>query len=867
MDDQETLDLLGPSSDPPLSEHLRLEIEAVHKLGRSLAPGERVPGCKCERCRPDPPPLYDYQERAIEQLRENMRAGVKNQVLSAPTGSGKTLISAHLLMEALGRGTRSVFVADRISLIDQTSGVLDRYGIGHGVIQASHWRWQPWQRIQVASAQTLARRKWPDDLSLIVVDECHTISQTTVRRIAERDCWTVGLTATPFTRGLGKYYDAVVSVTTTRELIGRGYLAPYRIFAASEPDMRGAKVVAGEWTEKESAERSMPIVGDCVREYLDKASDKKFIAFGVNVAHCEEIQRQFLAAGVPTGLYTYQTGTPERAEMITEFRKPDSYLRGLISVSALAKGFDVEDVGCIIMARPLRKSLAEHVQIFGRGLRKDPADPAKECIVLDHSGNCIAAGQRVLTDRGLVPIELILKSDRLWDGVEFVSHGGAIYRGRKRVIEYAGLTATPDHRVRTANAWRAFGECAKEQAAIRTTGVGGTALRERDDYFTRGSVAREAEQPEHARPLRVRYLREPHRRVSQQFGAWQDQGLQAVQRPCDDDEEAGNSPAMVVSAGQGDAAPLHEPEIRRIRALRRQGHRVPIHQSRRMWGVDCPEPWASEGLPDDGVGSCGQRRALRAREHPLGITAPKREQHPHVEVGTADAQIQTRASGNPICGFHPSAIPVARLHVRADRGEVPPAVKETEREVWDILDAGPRNRFTCEGLLVHNCLRFWEPMNVFFDEGAHELDDGKRKPKKKAERTKPEPQKCPRCAHVHPPRPACPLCGHEYPRRSIRHIAGELTELGQGPAVAREERAAVYAALLWIATDRGRKEGWAAHTYRERYGIWPRHEVEPAPPSPAIANWVKSRDIAWAKGKKKRERTDFRERWARQDGP
>ena len=44
------------------------------------------------------------------------------------------------------------------------------------------------------------------------------------------------------------------------------------------------------------------------------------------------------------------------------------------------------DVGVVIMARPLRKSLAEHIQFFGRGLR---AHPDKDhCIVLDHSGNC-----------------------------------------------------------------------------------------------------------------------------------------------------------------------------------------------------------------------------------------------------------------------------------------------------------------------------------------------------------------------------------------------------------------------------------------------------------------------------------------------
>ena len=69
-----------------------------------------------------------------------------------------------------------------------------------------------------------------------------------------------------------------------------------------------------------------------------------------------------------------------------EFRRPDSAIRGLITVTAASRGFDVPDVSCIIMARPLRKSLAEHIQLFGRGLRI--SDGKKDCLVLDHSGNC-----------------------------------------------------------------------------------------------------------------------------------------------------------------------------------------------------------------------------------------------------------------------------------------------------------------------------------------------------------------------------------------------------------------------------------------------------------------------------------------------
>lgn len=331
--------------------------------------------------------LYDFQQESVEQLRDNIRGKIKNQILSAATGSGKTVIAAYLLEECHNRQKRAIFVADRINLIDQTSAMLDEYGIPHGVIQAQHWRWRPYERIQVASAATLERRSWPEDTDLIIVDEAHCIRKQVVTRISKRDCITIGLTATPFTRSLGKYYDAIVTVTTTNKLISEKYLSGFRIFAASEPDMHGVKVIAGEWAEEETATRAMPIIGDIVAEYLKHGENKKFIAFGVNVAHCEEMQKQMLAAGIQCSLYTYLTGNDERTQMVREFRKPDSYIRGLISVAALSKGFDVSDVEVIIMARPLKSSLAEHIQILGRGLR---AHPGKDiCTVLDHAGNCL----------------------------------------------------------------------------------------------------------------------------------------------------------------------------------------------------------------------------------------------------------------------------------------------------------------------------------------------------------------------------------------------------------------------------------------------------------------------------------------------
>lgn len=60
---------------------------------------------------------------------------------------------------------------------------------------------------------------------------------------------------------------------------------------------------------------------------------------------------------------------------------------------------------------------------------------------------CLAEGQEVLTDHGLIPIEKVTLKDRVWDGENFVTHEGVVYKGTKEVMTYDGLTATPDHLV------------------------------------------------------------------------------------------------------------------------------------------------------------------------------------------------------------------------------------------------------------------------------------------------------------------------------------------------------------------------------------------------------------------------------------
>ena len=334
------------------------------------------------------PPPRDYQSASIELLREGIRDGHLRQILCIPTGGGKTVCSAHLIAEAAAKGSKAVFVCDRVALVRQTSECFQRFGITHGVAQSKNTfgRSLP---VQVCSAQTIETRGFWPDLDLIIVDEAHTQRKATLKFIKAIGKPVIGLTATPFSRGLGATYSRVVNFTTTDKLIADKWLAPLKVYAAQEIDMKGAKTNGGEWLASEVQQRGVRIVGDIVAEWEAKTSQHfsgpvKTIVFSATVEHGEELCRAFQEAGHDFRQVSYKDGNDEsRAGLIEAFRRGE--VMGLVSCEALAKGFDVPDILCGIAARPYRRSLASHIQQIGRVMRSAPDKDF--ALWLDHAGN------------------------------------------------------------------------------------------------------------------------------------------------------------------------------------------------------------------------------------------------------------------------------------------------------------------------------------------------------------------------------------------------------------------------------------------------------------------------------------------------
>lgn len=331
--------------------------------------------------------LRPEQQDVLEAVSAAFRAGHRRVMVSAFCGFGKTELATAMLMAANDNGKRGAFLADRIALVNQTAARFDKYGLDYGVIMADHPKWRPSKLIQVCSVQTLRRRGWPE-ANVLFVDEAHVLGSHVRQKLATRDCYAIGLSATPITKGLGKFFDVVVNAPSANRLIEMGRLVPLKIHSFDQPDMAGVDInSAGEYTGKEAEKRVLEVVGDVVEKYMADGQGKKFIAFAWSIAHAEELQRQFLAAGINCATYTANDQPEDRHETVIDFKKPDG-LRGLISVAALTRGFDETSVELLIDARPLRKAVHEYVQMLGRVMRSHPGKT--HATVFDHSGNAIA---------------------------------------------------------------------------------------------------------------------------------------------------------------------------------------------------------------------------------------------------------------------------------------------------------------------------------------------------------------------------------------------------------------------------------------------------------------------------------------------
>lgn len=363
------------------------------------------------------PELRKYQKDAVSSVYQRWDAGAKNTLLVLPTGAGKTVVMSNILDNHAGA---SVAIAHRQELVSQISMALARQGLRHRIIgpknvvklcvslhtaELGRSYYHPEAKTGVAGVDTLVRRgdslrEWLNSVTLWAQDEAHhVLTSNKWGKAAEMfpRAKGLGVTATPLRadgKGLGRDYDGLfddmVIGPNMRELIRRGFLTEYRIFAPpsdyQRPDTIGG---SGDFTmtNMKKATKQSHIVGDIVAHYVKIAMGKPGVTFVPDVETAHDVAAQFCSAGVPAVAVSAKTPDRERIDCINRFKRGE--LRQLVNVDLFGEGFDLPAIEVVSMGRPT-ESYGLYVQQFGRALRL--LDGKTHGIIIDHVGNVARHG-------------------------------------------------------------------------------------------------------------------------------------------------------------------------------------------------------------------------------------------------------------------------------------------------------------------------------------------------------------------------------------------------------------------------------------------------------------------------------------------
>jgi DNA repair protein RadD len=334
--------------------------------------------------------IRPHQETAINMLRESVREGNKNTVLAAPCSFGKTRVAVEILKSVAQNGKRGIFICDRIKLVQQALLEFDQAGIEVGVMQGSHWRTNPSAPVQIASVQTLAKRKYQPLFNVAIVDECHTQYQYLEKLMGmSRNAIFIGLSATPYSKGLGLHYSNLVLPITPQELLDKHYLCPVTYYGGHQTDLTGVKnkrlpTGGKDFDPKslsEAVERDEKLVGHIIENF--KAHGKgQTIAFCPSIKSSKALVQMFVAAGFQA---EHIDGYMSEEERNVLYEAHDRGEFQILSCSRLLNtGYDAPRVVTLIDCFPT-KSLIAYVQRAGRVMRIHPNKVS--AVYLDHAGN------------------------------------------------------------------------------------------------------------------------------------------------------------------------------------------------------------------------------------------------------------------------------------------------------------------------------------------------------------------------------------------------------------------------------------------------------------------------------------------------
>jgi superfamily II DNA or RNA helicase len=337
--------------------------------------------------------LRDYQVECLASIQENYANGINRQLVSVPTGAGKTVIFSELIKQMK---RRTLVLAHTTELLDQAKEKIQMIcsELDVGLVKADRKEFD--RPVVVSSIQSARQPEVLEQLkgqgfSLCIYDEAHRSASKTPREILSElgffstgEKLLVGLTATPFrndSKGLGEVFEKLTYSKTIKDLINHGYLCkPIGIRIKSDLDLSTVATENGDFkTDSLASVMDTPEMIDLVVDsWLENAQGKKTIAFGVTISHAQNLAEAFRGRGINAASVSGTTPDDERKKLLAMFKNGD--ITVLANCMILTEGYDEASIEAVIMARPTQ-SKGLYTQMVGRGLRLFINKP--HCKILD----------------------------------------------------------------------------------------------------------------------------------------------------------------------------------------------------------------------------------------------------------------------------------------------------------------------------------------------------------------------------------------------------------------------------------------------------------------------------------------------------
>jgi|TARA_R110000765_G_scaffold3804_2_gene11967 superfamily II DNA or RNA helicase len=346
--------------------------------------------------------LYDYQEEDLHAIFKYLDENGDNSNLlyQLPTGGGKTVVFSEIAKRYIAKTNKKVIVlTHRIELSQQTSKMLNGFGVKNKIINSEVKEWQDQDEFMcfVAMVETLNNRLQEEkieinNIGLVIIDEAHYNSFRKLFKFFENSV-ILGVTATPLSSNIKlpmkDNYKKLIVGESIDSLIQKKFLAKANMYNY-DVSLQTLKLgISGDYTVKSSDELygNHSMLNKLVAAYNEIGKGTKTLIFNNGINTSRYVCETFKKAGYNIRHLDNKNNASERKEILKWFKEtPDAILT---SVSILTTGFDEPSVETIILNRATR-SLTLYFQMIGRGSRYLPHK--EEFNVIDMGNNVARFG-------------------------------------------------------------------------------------------------------------------------------------------------------------------------------------------------------------------------------------------------------------------------------------------------------------------------------------------------------------------------------------------------------------------------------------------------------------------------------------------